>query len=240
MGEYTATFTWNNKTKRHTIKVQQNQLTHLFVNMVKGEIEDRSVQGISNSLSSGFNPNITYGEMRDSRDNQVYKTVKIGNQVWMAENLNYKTNSGSLCYDNDEANCNKYGRLYNWETAKRVCPPGWHLPSKVEFEQLMSSVNYDGNSLKAIGQGKDGGIGTNTSGFSALLAGNRSSGGNFGNLYSSASFWSSTENTASYAYGVYLLGTNCAISLSNYRNKVTGLACVASRINQFFYLTFPV
>lgn len=216
VGEYSASFSWSNKTQRYKIKVKQNQLTHLFVNMLKGEIEDRSVQGISSSSSSGLNPNITYGEMRDSRDNHVYKTVKIGNQVWMAENLNYKTNSGSWCYDNNEVNCNKYGRLYDWETAKRVCPPGWHLPSKAEFKQLMSFVNNDGNSLKAVVQGKVEGAGTNTSGFSALLAGYWNYNGNFLSLNYYAYFWSSTENNATLAYNVSLDYSSSNIAFGSY------------------------
>ncbi len=74
--------------------------------------------------------------LNDTRDGNVYRTVKIGNQVWMAQNLNYEVND-SWCYGNDEANGKKYGRLYTWDAAKVACPVGWHLPSRQEWNDLM-------------------------------------------------------------------------------------------------------
>jgi len=121
--------------------------------------------------------NKTYGEpLIDNRDGKKYKTVVIGKQTWMAENLNYNA-SGSKCYDNKPSRCDTYGRLYNWETAKKSCPKGWHLPSTAEWKSLTAAVGGEktgGKFLKATSGWSDkdyNGSGNNMLGFEALSGG---------------------------------------------------------------------
>jgi uncharacterized protein (TIGR02145 family) len=107
---------------------------------------------------------------KDTRDDQVYNTVKIGNQIWMKENLNYSTPTGSLCFD-----CATYGRLYDWETAMTIAPPGWHLPTQNEFATLINFLGGEqisGGKMKTTTGWDMPNLGaTNTSGFSGLPAG---------------------------------------------------------------------
>jgi len=114
------------------------------------------------------------GTFTDPRDKKAYKTTKIGKQTWMAENLNYNA-EGSACYDDKPANCQKFGRLYKWETAMKACPAGWHLPYDVEWDILMDAVGgveTAGTKLKAKSgwfyEGKPKGNGEDKYGFSAL------------------------------------------------------------------------
>jgi len=132
----------------------------------------------------------------DPRDGKTYKTVKIGNYTWMAENLNYEC-EGSKFYDNDPANGEKYGRLYDWETAKKACPTGWHLPNYEEFSVLLKASDKGG--LKTTsgwsdkGDGKSGN-GTDALGFSALPGGNGGSNGNFNLVGKCGMWWTSTND----------------------------------------------
>ena len=146
-----------------------------------------------------------------------YRAVTIGNHTWMAENLNIETR-GSWCYDGVDENCTKYGRLYSWYAAMRACPPGWHLPNKAEWEDLMVAVggvkskmqmqkrgDVDiyrgvGKKLKSkSGWGGTFGNGTDDYGFSALPGGTfydyRKSFGYYG-ADSTGSFWSAIETDA--------------------------------------------
>ncbi len=152
---------------------------------------------------------------RDTRDGKTYKTVKIGNQIWMAENLNY-TAGNSLCYDNSSSNCNMYGRLYNWNTAQKACPSGWSLPSKGDFETLLSNVGDSGS--KAYHALKDGG----SSGFSAFFGG-WSYDGNFYDIGGKSNWWSASEHlNGSHAWRMGLSSNTQDANINGGIGKVIG------------------
>jgi len=147
----------------------------------------RCVKGSANDFSGSFS---------DSRDGQTYQYVKIGSQIWMAENLNYDVES-SVCYDNKSENCEKYGKLYDWETALNVCPKDWHLPSHEEWITLTIALGgpaIAGAKLKTKNGWNDSGNGTDDYGFSALSSGHGDSEGNFLNVGEAGDWWSADEH----------------------------------------------
>jgi len=113
--------------------------------------------------------------MKAERDNEIYKAVKIGEQIWLAENLRYNILNDSWCYRNETANCEKYGRLYNWYAAIKVAPKGWHLPSDKEWDILIDELGGEkvaGSKMKEKGLktwAKSNNGATNSSGFLLFL-----------------------------------------------------------------------
>jgi len=177
---------------------------------------------ISAKATDYFNTGITYSTFSDARDGQVYHAVTIGTQTWMAENLNF-SGSGSVgrCYQNVSANCETYGRLYDWATVMNlpsscnndicagqiesdICPAGWRVPSDAEWNTLerfadpyYTSIleNSVGKKLKTMAGWAGGGTGTDDFGFSALPGGFNEGGLNFESIGSAGRWWSSTERS---------------------------------------------
>jgi uncharacterized protein (TIGR02145 family) len=159
-----------------------------------------------------------FDKMVDNRDGQIYKTIQIGTQTWMAENLNFATDTGSICYDNEPSNCDRYGRLYTWDVAIKVCPQGWHLPSDNEWQILERTLGMPENEINIQGYrgGKNNIAGKIKSkenwdstvvlvyediGFNALPAGNYGFHENsFGLLDCNAFFWTSTPFKNEFAW----------------------------------------
>lgn len=83
----------------------------------------------------------------DTRDNQEYPVIKMGDHIWMGKNLNYRSDS-SYCYNNEPENCERYGRLYEWEAALKACPEGWHLATEYEWQELEKFLGMDERELE--------------------------------------------------------------------------------------------
>jgi uncharacterized protein (TIGR02145 family) len=156
----------------------------------------------------------------DTRDGKTYRTVKIDTAVWMAENLNFKA-KGSVCYENKDANCEKYGRLYDWATALKACPAGFHLSSDDEWTALENAVggpSTAGTKLKSTAGWNENGNGTNDFDFSALPGGYGTSGGDFYGGRRRGYWWSATESGASKARSRYMYCSSEGVNW-NYNNK---------------------
>jgi len=180
---------------------------------VKGPILLRKIVGLTfeiyTYINSYMNTAANSGAFTDLRDGNAYWTVTIGGDTWMAENLNYKPKAGkSWCYDNSDGKCKEYGRLYDWATARKVCPAGWKLPDTVdwhELESLTGGRETAGKMLKSTNgwnslDDKDGN-GADAYGFSALPGGYRNGdNGFFQNFGYFAYWWASTAAEGINAY----------------------------------------
>lgn len=171
------------------------------------------------SLPVENTPSVSYGTMTDFRDGQTYKTIEIGERTWMAENLNYES-STSYCYQNFLDSCDKYGRLYTYNEADTVCPDGYRLPTRMDFDNLLrplSETVYDERldwhynlielSIKATtdwvpdtttyvnenGELVHQADATNSSGFTLLPAGYMKPNGSFSGAGKDTYLWSSAD-----------------------------------------------
>jgi uncharacterized protein (TIGR02145 family) len=168
----------------------------------------KPIPAAPDTLPITYDPlSVTHDTLRDARDGKTYKTVKLGKKRWMAENLNYKMDN-SWCYYNDDSNCRKYGRLYNWNAAMTACPSGWYLTSRQEWDTLVarSGGTVACNKLKAaygwnwIEYDRCSSVGTDDYGFSALPGGYRDSHGEFYHAGDYGFWWTATEYDSSRAY----------------------------------------
>lgn len=191
-----------------------------------------------------FNPDIDYGTMTDKRDGQTYRTVEIDGLTWMAENLNFVDSveypllkEGTLCFNDDEANCDIYGRLYNRRAAMNsarcawgdscfrerdgiyqgICPDGWHIPTGEDLGSLILFVDHQAIELRSAKgwKGSEAYIspGHDTYGFSSIGAGDYSPGfyhknsEGFEYIGEDDFFWYTTSSNLQSEYVFYALIT---------------------------------
>jgi len=133
----------------------------------------------------------------DKRDGNVYRTIKIAGVIWMADNLKFKPKTGAFFFDNDSNNIPVYGVLYEWETAKNICPAGWHLPSGKEFQNIANHLDQKENGSK---------VESDPTSFGIQLGGMQDYEGTFSEMDESGYYWTSTEYDKTNAeYFSYLL-----------------------------------
>jgi uncharacterized protein (TIGR02145 family) len=197
------------------------------------KVELNTIESINFIIPCPGTPTVDYG-------GKIYNTVLIGDQCWLKENLNVgtmipgsqnpnPTNSTieKWCYNNSEDSCTIYGGLYRWNEAMQnaqtlgaqgICPNGWHIPTSDEYQVLATYVDNKSNSLKAIGEGiGPDGVGTNTRGFTGLLAGGKWYDNSGFIAYDGwGSFWISQVGYSSiYAYSFRVENNNNTTFISN-------------------------
>lgn len=176
-------------------------LALMFLFTACGDDSSSSVGG-GGSGGKGSEYDDDAGTLKDLRDGQTYATVTIGGRVWMAENLNYETETSVVFPEYNGKSHEKYGRLYAWEDAIDACPRDWRLPGEDDWNDLIASVGDSataGTKLKAARDwDKDRGyvIGTDDYGFAALPAGVSHVNGNNVRIFinNGAFFWTATEH----------------------------------------------
>ncbi|MEI6766998.1 MAG: fibrobacter succinogenes major paralogous domain-containing protein [Bacteroidota bacterium] len=167
----------------------------------------------------------------DARDGKVYKTVQIGKQIWMAENLAYKAGSGCWAYGDNAENVARYGYLYDFETAITACPPGWHVPTDEEWNVLTEYLgNQDscGRKLKSgTGWSSPNDTLANSTKFTALPGGLRFMGGTYDRLGVKGFWWSSTESESHMAwYRSILSDDNKVNRYDDYKDYGLSVRCI--------------
>lgn len=165
--------------------------------------------------------NLEEGSICDARDGKIYKVATIGEQTWLAQNLNYSScqiESSSWCYDGKESNCDEYGRLYSWTaaagveagfqrkyaslgtTVQGICPDGFRLPTEADWNELETFVKTEKGSvsasLRSVSEWADnfGYVATDAYGFSVKPSGYRFSSTMYMNLHEKATFWTAEED----------------------------------------------
>jgi uncharacterized protein (TIGR02145 family) len=225
-----------------------NETLSVGRNVVYLNVRNALGKWASDSIVLTRSPRFTYGTLVDTRDNQSYKTIAIGKQVWMAQDLNYKVDS-SWCPLDSSNTCATYGRLYSWAAAmdttpkynstfynanggasvQGACPAGWHVPSQSDWNALQSTVNN--SSLKSTsGWDKNMNSGDNW-GFTGLPAGYRdtTTTATFYPIGAYARFWSSSETSATQAGSLDLSYNSVQATLAQFDKRTAySVRCISN------------
>lgn len=193
------------------------------------------------NVDEPITPSWNYSTFTDSRDGKIYKSIVIGTQEWMADNLAFKTETGSWIYGGSVELGDKYGRLYTWDAAIIAVPAGWHLPTDSEWKLLeltlgMSQTDADniegrgtnqGEQLKAVTGWAENGGGTDMVGFASLPGGFRTNSGDCYVENWAGYWWTSTENNSSDAWFRYIATANPKVYRKiGYKEDAYSVRCI--------------
>jgi len=174
---------------------------------------------------------VEYGEFTDSRDGQNYPTVIIGDQEWLAKNLNYKFQPNIPVYWNCSPFCSEYGPLYHFYGIDQAIPPGWHLPTLEEWQVLFNNL---GGPVVAGGKLKEGGVehwndpnvgATNESGFTALPGGQMVEQNGFIFIGFKGYFWTSTQDPYPGSSNRYMITIDSSFPGTQVHSNAVHKAC---------------
>jgi len=232
-------YEYRGQLNKRAVRLYRFILLYLFSNLcfhpssmaITNSVLTHQKKDIKNQDSLSKSKGTEQGTFIDPRDGKTYKTIKISKQTWMAENLAFKTNEGAWAYDNKVNNVSIYGYLYNWESSKKACPTGWHLPTDEEWRQMEMALG-----MSRADTGIDGFRGTigcklkKATGWHSKQEGNSSIGFDAlpGGLYSAedstftdidynAYFWTNTSPKAEFVWERDLFDTFNEISRNRYK-----------------------
>ncbi|MBK7440072.1 MAG: FISUMP domain-containing protein [Chitinophagales bacterium] len=159
----------------------------------------------------------TIFSFKDSRDGKTYMAFEINGVAWMGENLRHKTGD-SWCYDNKSSNCQEFGRMYSWDEAKVACPNGWHLPTKPEWDTLVSWLGGDRKAGYPLAF-------SDSLGFLIKFGYPPNVNGRYSDSDVQASYWTADENSPSTAWVYYFIRQKLPLVYTNYFSKNYGMMC---------------
>lgn len=196
-------------------------MKNLIISLAISSMLFISCSSDDDNAANGVQPQ--QNQITDSRDNQIYKTVQIGTQTWLAKNLNYNA-SGSMCYDDKTSNCFVYGKLYKGDEAQIACPNGWHLPTVAEWQTLFDY--FGGTATAHIFVAPGATLQGSLVNFNLLAGGQQFV--NYQDLTIKGHYWTSTDGgyPDSFKNLTYIPGTSVSLSGGSSLSIMKSCRCI--------------
>ncbi len=203
----------------HSIEIRGQEYWAYNTNVIKDQTVKLSAKSKLKAAAADAKNYFT-----DPRDKQRYRIVKIENQTWMAQNLNFVTEEGSYCYEDTNTNCRNYGRLYEWNISTEVCPEGWHLPTIDEWEELLNNL---GGHKGTFDEAYTALTTSQSNSMAVQLTGWKDKNGVYDFYMTETMFWSCSNFNTGYAWNTYLDSRNNDVMIINSKkNTALPVRCV--------------